>query len=125
MKGVRVAILMLLISFASCHPKDKTPKPDVLIDVAQMIDLMTDLQIIEADLNYRRSNAENIGALTESYYAQVFEHYGITDSIFSQNMAYYTHYPETLERIMDSVTLRLTEQQDQLKRGKGAQTGKN
>ena len=45
--------------------------------------------------------------MSRFYYDQLFEHYGITDSIFSQNMQYYTERPEVLERIMDSVTQRL------------------
>jgi hypothetical protein len=48
-----------------------------------------------------------MGALQNDYYEQVFSHYGITDSVFNANMRYYTHSPEVLERIMDSVTQRL------------------
>ena len=73
-----------------------------------MIDLLTDIQIIEADLTRRKSNGTNTAYLAEAYYEQLFEHHGITDSIFAKNMRYYTERPAVLERIMDSVVARLT-----------------
>ena len=81
-----------------------------------MIAIMTDVQIIEADINYRKNQSprgqsaetKDYTPLTATYYGQLFEHYGITDSIFSENMRYYTERPEVLDRIMDSVAQRLT-----------------
>ena len=83
---------------------------------------MTDVQIIEADINYQktqeREHKDSIPAkpvdyvkLSRLYYNQLFEHHGITDSIFSQNIRYYTERPALLETIMDSVTQRLTKEQ--------------
>lgn len=92
--------------------------PDQLLTEREMIDIMTDVQIIEADLNYRKSQEKEAGtevvdirALSKSYYNQLFEHYGITDSIFSQNMKYYSEHPACLEMIMDSVMQRLADAQ--------------
>ena len=95
--------------------------PERLLNEKEMIDIMTDLQIIEADINYQkileREQQEKDSVkivpkdyinITREYYAQLFEHYGITDSIFSQNMRYYTERPAVLEKIMDSVVQRLT-----------------
>ena len=81
---------------------------------------MADVQVIEADINYQKQQErerdpndttpvvpKDYLKMSQFYYDQLFEHYGITDSIFSQNMQYYTERPEVLERIMDSVTQRL------------------
>ena len=73
-----------------------------------MITILADMQIIEADLNFRKTNQQDITGLAQSYYSQLFEHYGITDSVFSQNLSYYAQSPATMERLMDSVMLRLT-----------------
>lgn len=93
--------------------------PDQLLTEGEMIDIMTDVQIIEADLNYRKTQEKEDGtevidirALSKSSYNQLFEHYGITDSIFSQNLKYYSERPDWLEKIMDSVTQRLVSAQD-------------
>ena len=92
--------------------------PDRLFTEEEMVDIMTDVQIIEADINYRKTQVREEGAqppefrnLTQSHYDQLYEHYGITDSIFSQNLRYYSERPDVLEKIMDSVTQRLLREQ--------------
>ena len=116
----RLAYIVLLFVLAvACGRKDKDFKPERLLSETEMIDVMTDVQIIEADINNQktleRSFPDSLGhkqkdyvSLSREYYKQLFEHYGITDSIFSQNLRYYTERPVVLERIMDSVMQRLT-----------------
>ena len=64
--------------------------PSRLLTEQEMIDIMTDVQILEADMNRRKADGKRIDGMAESYYNQLFEHYGITDSIFNQNLRYYT-----------------------------------
>lgn len=111
-----ITVLLLLLS--ACGSKSNTFMPERLLTEQEMIDVMTDVQIIEADINSRKAQDHEQGLpqkdysrLTASYYDQLFEHYGITDSIFSQNMRYYTERPAVLEKIMDSVTKRLLKAQ--------------
>ena len=101
----------MLLFLAACGQKGEIVKPSRLLTEQEMMDIMTDVQIIEADINHRKSDGKKVAGMAESYYRQLFEHYGITDSIFNENMQYYTHHPATLERIMDSVTQRLTRAQ--------------
>lgn len=104
-------ICMCLLLLAACADKSKAFKPERLLTEQEMIAVMTDVQILEADMNRRKADGRRIDGMAESYYNQLFEHYGITDSIFRQNLKYYTERPETLERIMDSVTQRLLKEQ--------------
>ena len=98
--------------------------PERLLNEQEMMDIMTDVQIIEADINYQKTQEheqqeidsvkiapKDYVKMSRDYYTQLFEHYGITDSIFSQNMRYYTERPAVLEKIMDSVLQRLTKEQ--------------
>ena len=85
--------------------------PSRLLTEQEMIAIMTDVQILEADMNYRKSNGKMIGEMPKEYYRQLFEHYGITDSIYAENMRYYTYDIASITRIMDSVTQRLTKEQ--------------
>ena len=108
---------MLFVLVTACGHKDKGFMPERLLTEEEMIDAMTDMQIIDAQINYQKSldkeedenpvNAD-FKDMAQAYYDQFFEHYGITDSIFLQNIKYYTERPETLQRIMDSVVKRLT-----------------
>lgn len=119
-----VLISLLFVLVCGCAHKDKGFMPERVLSEREMIDIMTDVQFIEADINYRKtqekeaeSSPNDYRKLTQSYYDQLFEHYGITDSIFSQNMRYYTERPAQLEKIMDSVFQRLTKAQSELKQG--------
>lgn len=111
-----IPILCLCAIFlTACGSKDTVVPPETLLTEAQMIDILTDVQVIEGDLNFRRSEGENIQGRSSLYYSQLFEHYGITDSIFNDNLLYYTDKPAILERITDSVYNRLAKVQDKLK----------
>ena len=129
MKRLTIIAILFVLATACAH-KDKGFLPELLLSEQEMIAVMTDVQIIEADINYQKTtDRERIAELerqreegdttvviipkdflqiSRDYYAQLFEHYGITDSIFAQNIRYYTERPADLERIMDSVVLRLT-----------------
>ena len=104
-----IALVFILVS--ACGNKHKAIMPTRLLTEQEMVTIMTDVQIIEADMNYRKANGKMIGDMPKEYYKQLFEHYGITDSIFVENMRYYAYDPATIERIMDSVTQRLTKMQ--------------
>lgn len=119
MKKLSIIILLFFLATA-CGPKEKNFMPERLLTEQEMIDALTDVQIIEADINYQKSKErdqkeedsvkiapKDYNKMTREYYDQFFEHYGITDSIFVQNIKYYSTQPEVLERIMDSVMSRL------------------
>jgi hypothetical protein len=122
----RLVLLSLLFFLAiACDRKEKGFMPEQLLNEQEMINLMTDVQIIEADLNYQKTQEheqdpndtikiipKDYVKMSRDYYTQLFEHYGITDSIFKQNLKYYTERPAELEKIMDSVMQRLTKEQE-------------
>ena len=125
MKGLIHILLFALMLLTACGHKDKGYMPERLLTQEEMIDIMTDVQIIEADINYQKTKEreaeeapKDYKDLTQSYYDQLFEHYGITDSIFSQNMRYYTERPDQLEKIMDSVMQRFVRAQSEMKNEK-------
>lgn len=101
-----MAALAVVVLLSACDGSNKVKKPEPLLTEQQMIEVLTDSYLIESDLNQRKTVGENVTKLQTAYYDQLFEHYGINDSILEQNMVYYTHYPEVLERIMDSVNQR-------------------
>jgi hypothetical protein len=120
MKKVVVLVLLFVLA-AACGRKDSFI-PDRLLTEQEMVDIMADVQIIEADINHQKTQERDANdsiktepkdfvRISEEYYRQLFEHYQITDSIFTQNIRYYTERPAVLERIMDSVVQRLTREQ--------------
>ena len=104
----KLVIVLFLVTLVACGPKKDINMPEHLLTEQEMISIMTDVQILESDLNDRKASGKDIGDMPRAYYDQLFVHYDITDSIFSQNLKYYTQHPDILERILDSVVNRLT-----------------
>jgi hypothetical protein len=102
-------LLVTAMLVLSCTDREK--RPEVFLDEPQMIDVLADAYLIEAQLNLKKTAGVDVTDLQVAYYEQLFEHYGITDSIFEQNMAYYTRQPAILERVMDSVANRFARAQ--------------
>lgn len=98
------------MALSACDGGDRRPK--VFLDESQMIDVMADTYLIEAQLNQMKSSGDDVSGLQKAYYDQLFAHYGITDTIFEENMDYYTRHPDVLERVMDSVTTRFAKAQE-------------
>ena len=74
----------------------------------QMVDVLTDVQIMEATISFKKNANQKTEYLRTIGYDTLFAHHGITDSIFRDNMAYYNEVePQTLIRIVDSVEARL------------------
>ena len=109
MKKYACFLVLTLLALASCTDKEK--RPEVFLNEPQMIDVLTDAYLIEAQLNLKKTAGIDVTDLQAAYYEQLFEHYGITDSIFEQNMAYYTRQPAILQWIMDSVSNRFAREQ--------------
>ena len=88
---------------ASCEEKTEVTPPSVLLSEQQMTEVMTDVQILENAINYRRGKNIKVNNLKSRGFDAVFSHYGITDSIFLENLDYYNSNPEKMKTIMDSV----------------------
>ena len=129
MKKISIIILLFLLA-TGCGRKEKGFMPERLLTEQEMIDMLTDVQIIEADINYQKNQERDQNEedsvktapkdyfkISREYYDQFFAHYGITDSIFTQNLRYYTERPEVLGRIMDSVVNRLDKEKTEPRRG--------
>lgn len=105
--------LLLLLLLPCCREKEKVKKPQLLLSEAQMVDVLSDAYLIEAELNQMKSDGNDVSTLQNTYYEQLFEHYHITDSVFQENMNYYSYHLVEMERIMDSVMNRFLKAQGQ------------
>ena len=101
-------LLFVICLFFSCSSEKKKQAPTVLLSETQMVDVLTDVQIMEAAIGYKKNINQPTEYLKTRGYDTIFAHYGITDSIFKANMVYYYDVePLTLIRVYDSVEARL------------------
>lgn len=105
----RIVIFIISLFFLiSCSSEKKKSAPSVLLTETQMVDVMTDVQIMESIISYKKNANQKTEYLRTTGYDTLFAHHGITDSIFKVNMTYYNEAePQTLIRIVDSVEARL------------------
>ena len=99
---------MALFLLVSCSSEKKKQAPAVLLSETEMVDVLTDVQIMESAIAYKKNINQPTENLKTIGYDTLFSHYGITDSIFKENLTYYYDAePQTLIRIVDSVEARL------------------
>ena len=111
---VKFFLILLFVSFFLSCRNEKKSAPSVLLSEPQMVDVMTDVQIMEGIISYKKSASQKTAYLKTVGYDTLFSHYGITDSLFQENIKYYNDVePHTLIRIMDSVEARLGRMKDQ------------
>mgnify|MGYP001101236479 CR=1 FL=1 len=106
MNELKLVVVYLLIligsSFLSCKQTEET-KPEVLLTESQMIDVTTDIQLIEAALNYRRNIGLDFTDIRDVYYGHLFEKHGITAEIYQENVLFYNRTPARMESIYNEV----------------------
>ena len=108
MKNKGLFLFLVLFFLVSCDSENKRPVPTVLLTEPQMVDVLMDVQIMEATISYKKNVNQKTEYLKTIGYDTIFSHYGITDSIFKENLTYYYDAePQTLIRIVDSVEARL------------------
>ena len=106
-------LLFVICLFFSCSSEKKKQAPTVLLSENQMVDVITDVQIMESAIAYKKNINQPTEYMKTIGYDTLFSHYGITDSIFKANMVYYYDVePLTLVRIYDSVEARLARMKD-------------
>ena len=103
-KNLKILTLSVLLILMSCGNKQtKVTAPNVLLSEPQMVEIMTDVYILENAINHRRGKSISTNNLKTKGYESLFEHYGITDSVFYENVDYYNDNPVVMKRVMDSV----------------------
>lgn len=114
--SLKILALSVLLLLMSCSDKKtEVTAPSVLLSEPQMVEIMTDVQILENAINYRRGRSISTNNLKTKGFDAIFSHHGISDSIFFENMDYYNDNPEMMKRVMDSVGVRFQEMQKDLK----------
>ena len=92
-------VFATMLLFASCNRFDKPKPPKPLFDENRMVEIITDMEIVEAKLNFANERGGSADSLKDSYYQQLFDHHGITKEQLTENLNYYTQKPEVLEDI--------------------------
>ena len=99
-----IFVSFALFVFVSCQDLKKTERPDNLIPEDKMIDVLTELALVNAARNYNKQKLEQTGIEPDVY---VYEKYGIDSLQFERSNDYYAEQYTQYERIYDSVKSRI------------------
>gem|GEM_PF-869777 len=108
-----ILIATAIMSGSCSHRKPDNPST-IAISQDKMTDMMFDVQILEAYLSNKRSAGQNINGLREILFDQLFEHHGVNDVIFAENLDYYNSNIESMESIMKEVSRRIGDCKNQI-----------
>jgi len=110
-----ITILCFFSLVVSCDKQKSTQSEKLNLTEKQMIEIIKEIQITEAALNYKRNIGSSVEENKDLYFDLVFKNHKITPEIFKENLLQYSKSPEKLEAIYDSVIISLTKMQDTLK----------
>ena len=105
-------ILLLFVLFCACAPE----KPEYILDQDRMVELITEIHIIESQIKNRPGLDSKEDFEYDIYLAKkkVYEAYNIDSAIFLKSYEYYYEQGKILA-IYDSASAKLSEKQKKLK----------
>ncbi|HEY9114224.1 MAG TPA: DUF4296 domain-containing protein [Bacteroidales bacterium] len=109
-------LLIVVVSSFSCYHENQETitVPENLLTKDQMVDILTDIQLSEGILTYRRIERLPVNNYGESLYNKVIEEHQLTREQLQQNIDYYNGNPKLMEKIYDEVLGRLNKMQTEL-----------
>ncbi len=107
-------ILGIILLLSSCYNTNKSDSviPEILLTKSQLVEILTEVQIIEA--NFRISkNRSKASKQKPNYYNKILLEYGITLPQLKANIDYYHNSPAVMEEIYDLVLANLSKIQSE------------
>jgi transposase len=113
----RYIFIFLLPLFFSCYHENKVDAkvPEHLLSKSEMVSVLTDVQIAEGALTYRRTRRIEQQGFREAAYDKIFSNYGITAKILNENINYYNNDPGQMEEIYEQVLAKLSRMAGEIK----------
>jgi hypothetical protein len=114
-----ILFILLLPVFFSCYHENQpeVTVPEQLLSEDEMVLIITDIQLAEGALTYRRTRRVEQQGFRESAYKKIFSNYGITAKILNENVNYYNSDPERMELIYEKVLANLSRMEGELTEG--------
>ena len=83
--------------------------PDRLLPEDSLIEILTEVQLADGAITYKRISHKKTGNDKEKYYAYIYQKYHLTPKLLKQNIDYYNTEPEKMIAIYDKVLARLSQ----------------
>lgn len=97
-------ILFVVFCFSACRNIERTERPDDLIGEEKMVDVLTELAILQSARNVNKTILEDVGIKPYEY---IYEKHNIDSLQFERSSNYYTENFTAFENIFERVRDRL------------------
>lgn len=110
-------LVMVLLMITSCYEDNKaySPLPEKLLSQQQMIDVLTELQLVEGRVVLERDKNKDIRNTGQKYNEEVYNAFGITIHQLIENLDYYQDHTDVMVDIYDGVLANITQLQTDVK----------
>ena len=95
-----ILLLSLTATFVACQDIEKSEKPENLIPEDKMVDIITEISLLQSARNFSKRIFESTGIQGQEY---IFKKYNIDSLQFKRSNDYYADNYEIYQRIYDSV----------------------
>ena len=109
MKRYFLIISAMLFLLSSCQDLQRTKRPDDLIPEEKMVDIITEVSLLQGARSYHKEILEQNGLNPREY---IWRRFDVDSSQFARSSNFYAENYEQYQRIYDSVKSRLEEMKD-------------
>lgn len=104
----------LLLALPACQRPEETPRPAELLPQDKMVQLIADLQVLEARVENSRLSSDSSRALYLAGQKDIFWRHEATDSTFQRSFRYYSIHGKDLDGIYEIVIDTLSRREQRL-----------
>ena len=102
----QILLAILVIGLLSCN-NDKQPPPSNLLKESKMVDVIVDIQLLEAVHKEIRLFGEEKLRMIDTSYMVVFNKHEVSVVEFDSSYSYYVRNPKLYEKLMEKVERRI------------------
>ena len=90
---------LLLLALPACQRPEESPRPADLLPKDKIVQLVVDLQVLEARVENSRLSTDSSRALYLASQKEIFWEHKVTDSTFQRSYRYYSIHGKDLDEI--------------------------
>lgn len=102
----------LLAGLYACSESE--PMPDNMIPREKFVEVLVEVQLIEAIYNQNMVRNDDPRGRIARYYSETFERFGITREEFTATYAWYYRHPYEMMDVYDEVVMLLNRKQNEM-----------
>lgn len=110
-------ISILLVIFSGCKSEKENIPPEIpenIIPKEQMVDILVDVQLLEAAMKVDDERKRKSKEYTNYYYSYLFEKYDITRNDFLESLEFYQRHIDLFDEIYADVIKQLSKFQSEI-----------